>query len=164
MLPPLTKEVLRNVKTSCKASLVHGECVQGELKQSVNCEWSVVVYKTNGARYGALIARCEESEDGWKFIGRLHNALYETKVKEAYLVGKNKDLHIPAIVAEVGSGRRGGGFVTNKLQRVFICKVDKFYDPTNGGRYDPNKHTPETVKRLCNQSAGLPTEGARGFS
>ena len=163
MLPPLTKEVLRNVKTSCKASLVHGECVQGELRQSVNCEWSVVRYKTNGARYGALIARCEESEDGWKFIGRLHNTHYETKVKEAYIVGKNKDLHIPAIVAEVGHGRRGGVEVTNKLKRIFIVKVDKFYDP-NGGRYDPNKHTPETVTRLCNQSAGLPTEGARGFS
>ena len=84
MLPP-TKEVLRNVKTSCKASLVHGECVQGELRQSVNCEWSVVRYRTNNTPYGVLIARCEESEGGWKFIVRLHNTHYETKVKEAYL-------------------------------------------------------------------------------
>lgn len=162
MLPALTKEVFRNIKISCKASLVHGECVSGELRQSVNCEWSVVRYKTNNTRYGALIARCEESEGGWKFVGRLHNTHYETKVKETYLVGKNKDLHIPAIVAEVGQGRRGVE-ITNKIKRIFIVKVDKFYDP-NGGRYDPNKHTPETVKGLCNQSAGLPTEGARGFS
>ena len=162
MLPAFTKEVLRNIKTSCKASLVHGECVSGELRQSVNCEWSVVRYKTNITPYGALIARCAESEGGWKFIGRLHNTLYETKVKETYL-SKKKDLHIPAIVSEVGKPRRGGVEITNKITRIFIVKVDKFYDP-NGGQYDPNKHTPETVKRLCNQSAGLPTEGARGFS
>ena len=92
----------------------------------------------------------------------MHNTLYEPTVKETHL-SKKKDLHIPAIVSEVGKPRRGGVEITNKITRIFIVKVDKFYDP-NGGQYDPNKHTPETVKRLCNQSAGLPDEGARGFS